>query len=149
MKRCVVLVLAAGLLVAGDKKEDAKKDLKKFQGQWVAVSVELNGKAVPDEAVKSVKVTVKGNKVTIKEGDMTSEGKFTLDPTKKPKQIDGTAKEGDKEVKTIGIYEFDGDKVKICYALAGKERPKEFSTKAGTQQSPLILTVYKRAKKAK
>jgi uncharacterized protein (TIGR03067 family) len=149
MTRYAVVVLAVGLLIGADKKDDAIKELKKFQGEWVPVSVEVNGKAAPAEALKDVKVTVKGNKITFKEGAKTMEGTFTLAPTKKPKQIDATAKEKDKEFKTIGIYEFDGDKLKICDTLAGGERPKKFSSKGGTQKNPIILTVYKRAKKDK
>jgi uncharacterized protein (TIGR03067 family) len=148
MRRCVVLVLAAGLLIGADKKEDAKKDQKMFQGSWVPVSVEVNGEEVPKEQLKDVLVTVKGNKVTFKEGDKTSEATFTLDPTKKPKQINGTAKEKDKEVKTIGIYEFDSGKLKICYTLEGGKRPTEFTSKGGTKEKPVFLAVYKRAKKA-
>jgi uncharacterized protein (TIGR03067 family) len=150
MKKHVVVVLAVGLLIGADKKDEAKKELKKFQGEWVPVSVEINGKAIPEEAIKNVKVTVKGNKLTFTEGGTTIEGTFTLDPTRKPKQIDGKAKgpQG-KEVKTIGIYELDGDKLKICDTLAGGERPRKFSSKGGTPKNPITLTVYKRAKKDK
>jgi uncharacterized protein (TIGR03067 family) len=32
----------------------------------------------------------------------------------------------------LGVYELDGDEFRICYAPPGKERPKDFSAKAGT-----------------
>ena len=41
----------------------------------------------------------------------------------------------------LGIYEFDGKTQKVCFAPVGKERPAEFSSKAGTQH---VLTVWKR-----
>jgi uncharacterized protein (TIGR03067 family) len=149
MKRYVVL-LAVGLVIGADQKDDAKKYLKIFQAEWVPVSIEMNGKAVPDKAFKDNKVTVKGNKLTVQYGGMTREGTFTLDPTQMPKRIDATGKDPQgKEIKTVGIYEFDGDKLKICDTLAGGERPKQFSSKGGTQKNPVLLTVYQRAKMEK
>jgi uncharacterized protein (TIGR03067 family) len=146
MKRCV-LVLAVGLVTGADQKDEAKKDLMKFQGEWMLVSLEVNGKSMPEAKGK---ITVKGNKITFQRGGKTVEETFTLDPTKKPKQIDGTGKDPQgKEYKTIGIYELDGGKFKICNTLPGGERPREFSTKGGTQKNPVILVVYQRAKKEK
>jgi uncharacterized protein (TIGR03067 family) len=150
MKVQVVLVLVVGLLVGAGKKDEVKKELKKFQGEWVPVSAEVNGTAAPYEGLKVVKVTVKGDKVTIKDGDQTAQGTITLDPTRKPRRIDTTAKHlKGKEMKTTGIYEFDGGKLKVCYTLAGGQRPREFSTKGGTEEKPVILIVYKRVKKDK
>jgi uncharacterized protein (TIGR03067 family) len=150
MRRFILAALVVGLVVGADRKDDAKKELMKFQGEWVPVSVELNGTALTEAGVKDVRVIVKGDKLTIKERDKTSEGSFALDPTKKPKHIDGTGKDSQgKEHKTIGIHEFDGDKLKLCYTLAGGERPKEFSSKGGTQKNPIMLVVYQRAKKEK
>jgi uncharacterized protein (TIGR03067 family) len=150
MKVQVILVLTVGLLVGADKNDEVKKELKKFQGEWEPVSGEINGMAAPYEGLKVIKVSVKGNKVTIKDGEQTEQGTFTLDPTKKPRQIDVTAKNSKgMEMKTTGIYEFDGGKLKVCYTLAGGERPKDFSTKGGTEKNPVILIVYKQAKKDK
>jgi uncharacterized protein (TIGR03067 family) len=150
MKVPVVLVLAVGLLVGADKKDEVKKELKKFQGEWVPVSMEINGQAMIEAELKGMKLTVKGNKATFQVGGETFEGTFTLDPTKKPKQIDGKAKgtQG-KDVKTVGIYEFDGDKLKICDTWAAGKRPTKFSTKGGTPKNTIVLVVYKRVKKDK
>jgi uncharacterized protein (TIGR03067 family) len=151
MKVQVVLVLVVGLLVGADKNEDkVKKELEKFQGEWVPVLAEINGTAVPYEGLKVVKVTVKGDQVTMKEGDQTAQATITLDPTEKPRRIDSTSKYSKgKEIKTTGIYEFDGGKLKVCYTLAGGQRPKEFSTKGGTEGNPVFLIVYQRAKEDK
>jgi hypothetical protein len=44
----------------------------------------------------------------------------------------------------IGIYELEGDKLRICFAKPGaKERPTRIETKPDSGQS---LTVYKRNK---
>jgi uncharacterized protein (TIGR03067 family) len=145
MKVYGVLVLAAGLL-AGAGEDARTKELKKFQGEWVAVSVVVNGKEVPREAA----VVVAGTKLTFNEGGRTSEATFTFDPTQKPKHIRmNHGKLAGKPVRSIGIYEFDGDKLKVCLGPAEGKRPKEFSTKGGTLEKPLILIVYGRPKKDK
>ncbi len=44
----------------------------------------------------------------------------------------------------LGIYEIDGDTFRACFAKPGKERPKDFECKAGSEHT---LTVWKREKK--
>jgi uncharacterized protein (TIGR03067 family) len=108
----VVLLLGAGKAPKNDK------ELQKFQGTWVAVTVEINGNE-EKEAVKGLVATVAGNKITIKHGKRSTEGTFTIDPSKKPKWLDSKAKVGDKEITTVGIYKFDGNKLIICHTHAG------------------------------
>jgi hypothetical protein len=52
----------------------------------------------------------------------------------------------DLETTRLGIYELNGDTLRICRAEAGEERPMEFKSKEGTQT---ILSVAKRQKKEK
>src|SRR5262249_45781648 len=130
MRLCSVLLVAGAALAlaADEKKDDAKDELKKFEGTWVLVSSEQNGEKAPEEALKKArpKATAKGDKVTLfAEDKEVMQLTFTVDPTKKPKTIDSTATTGpDKGKKSLGIYEFDGDTLKICYNE--KERPKDF-----------------------
>ena len=52
--------------------------------------------------------------------------------------------EGPGKGKTmLGIYELTGDTYKVCFALPGGERPKEFASKPG---SKTMLIVMKREK---
>jgi len=44
---------------------------------------------------------------------------------------------------SAGIYALAGDRYQVCFAAPGKERPKEFATKAG---SGLTCYTLKRAK---
>jgi uncharacterized protein (TIGR03067 family) len=141
MRLQLLAVLAVGLLIAADApKDDAAKELKSLEGSWKLVSGESNGETIPDEALKASNLTVKGDKYTAKLGDQNHEGTIKLDPTKKPKAMDAT--DGDNTV--LGIYELKGDEFKICIAPPGKDRPTEFSAKAGSEQ---ILMVWKREKK--
>jgi|SRR5260370_27176617 uncharacterized protein (TIGR03067 family) len=140
-----LLPAGAALVMADDKKDDAvKEELKKFEGTWKLVSSEHDGEKAPDDAIKTAKAMAKGGQVTLSvDGKTVMEADFTIDPTKKPKTIDATVTTAgpDKGKKTLGIYEIDGDTMKICFS--DKERPKEFSAKKG---SGCTLDMYKREK---
>jgi uncharacterized protein (TIGR03067 family) len=136
--------LTAGLLVAADAKDDAvKKDMDALQGKWQITSLTRDGKDqdVPKDAVR----VVKDDKYTVTpRPGVTIEGTFKIDPTAKPKTIDTTPTTGDNKGKTsLGIYEIDGDTLKICWAPAGKDRPTEFKSAEG---SGVFLAVHKKVK---
>jgi uncharacterized protein (TIGR03067 family) len=145
----LIMVLAsfmvgAGLLAAGDE-ETIKKDRKIMTGTWRPISYQKDGKKFPEEQLQKTRTTFDATgKVTVQlEGKIIIQGQITIEPSKKPKQSDGTFTEGELKGKTLGIYELDGDRMKICYALPGKDRPTEFSSKPGSGH---VLVVYERVK---
>ena len=141
----IVGVLAASLLLAADSKDDAaKKELDKFTGTWKAVSIVEDGKEVAKDEAEKVSLTVKGEDYTFRRGDVVIEGTHKLDPSKTPKTIDAVRNTGpDKGKPILGIYELTDDTFKVCFAPAGKDRPTEFASKAG---SGARLIVMKREK---
>jgi uncharacterized protein (TIGR03067 family) len=148
MRLRTTFALAAGLVLAAEAPTDdaAKKDLEKFQGTWTTVRVEENGEKVPEGELRGLTLTVEGDKRTVRQrGKVLARGTFKLDASESPKQIDITLEAGDAKGRTFrGIYELEGDWQKVCLALEGGERPKEFSAKAGSGH---LLQVFKRAKK--
>lgn len=155
MLRQVAMLLAIALLfagsgVSGDAQEGAfKKELKAMAGTWRPIYGETDGNKAPEERLKESSITRdEAGKVVARRGDMiVLEGMVkTIGATKKPKTVDTEVTAGEHKGKTIqGIYEIDGDTLRVCVALPGKgERPTEFSAKAG---SGCNLTVYKRDKK--
>jgi uncharacterized protein (TIGR03067 family) len=147
MRRQHLLAFAVALLIAADAKDDAaKKDLKMFQGNWTLISLERDGKKTPQEEVKKLKLTIQANKFVLQKNSVViSEGTFSLDPAKKPKEIDETITVGPNKGKVfLAIYEIDDKHHKICFAAAGKERPTAFSAKSGSGH---LLQVWKRDKK--
>jgi uncharacterized protein (TIGR03067 family) len=154
MSRPLLPILAVGVLAtvelatAADDKRDAKKELKTFEGTWVRVSAETNGKEAPQDVVKGVTMTFAGDKFTYKRAETgrVIEGTFRIDPSKNPKEYDATASPAGKELTTVGIYRIDGDRLKVCYTPEGGKRPKEFSSKRGTDDHPVYLEVYERRK---
>jgi uncharacterized protein (TIGR03067 family) len=139
---CIVLLLAAD---AAKEDEASKKDAEKMQGDWAAVSMIQDGTKYPDDDAQSFFRTVKGDEYTVFHFDQPlAKWKFRLDATKKPKTIDVLKPDDDKAPAVLGIYEFDGDKFKLCVAAPGKDRPTAFESKEGSGQT---LSVWEREKK--
>ena len=49
----------------GDKKMEGPDSVQPFQGNWDVSQVTLSGAAIPDEILKDVKVTFKGNQLAL------------------------------------------------------------------------------------
>jgi uncharacterized protein (TIGR03067 family) len=143
-----VLVVVLWVAIPAWSDDDAKKELKKFEGVWTTVSSELDGTSL-NELTKDLKFTIKGDTVAIEGNEAIlkaySKGTFKVDPDTKPKSIDFTVGGGDNKGNVVeGIYEFTNeDELKMCAKLVGKERPAKFETKEGTST---LLLVVKREK---
>jgi uncharacterized protein (TIGR03067 family) len=147
MRRWTLLLLGAVLLVAADKPVDAnKQDLEKLQGDWGVASQVVDGKKVADDEAQTLFRTVKADAYTVFFYDKPiSKGTFTIDATAKPKTIDARPAGAAKDAPPLlGIYEIEGDTYRVCFAPAGKERPKDFNCPEGSGHT---LTVWKREKK--
>jgi uncharacterized protein (TIGR03067 family) len=135
-----LVAAACGLLLAVDSRTDnqAKGDQDKIQGTWVLVSAERNGKELPAEVVSQIRLVFAGDKLTTQHKERKTEAHFKLDPARTPKEID---LDMDGSIGK-GIYQLEGDKLKIAHGEVGGTRPREFS-KSGTGTTVLVL---KRAK---
>jgi uncharacterized protein (TIGR03067 family) len=109
-------------------------DQENIQGTWALASGERNGKALPAEVVQQVKLIFAGDKLTTKHKDRKTEATFKLDSNKTPKEID---LDMDGNVGK-GIYELDGDSLKIVHGEVGDARPKDFPG-AGAGLTVLVL----------
>jgi uncharacterized protein (TIGR03067 family) len=126
--------------------EEAKKELEKLSGTFTVTLFERDGTKEPDAELKKMRVVQKGAVWSFFLGSEVTEGVDTVHPDKTPKQIDSLYTNSPEKGKTVlGIYEISGDTIKYCWAETGKERPKEFATKAG---SGLTLMILKRSKEA-
>lgn len=145
----VALFCAVGFAASGnraDDKADLEKETKKFQGTWTFESSEAGGKKISADELKGFILIFEGDKHTVKKGDdVIQVGTQKIDPSKSPKTIDVTMTEGPSKGKVmLGIYEFDGDTLKVCFDSEGKKRPTEFRSAAGPGY---FVNVHKRVKK--
>jgi uncharacterized protein (TIGR03067 family) len=124
-----------------DKKPDDKGEAKKFEGTWEVVKATGNGMPIEQKST----LVLEGNKYTrTRPNGDTDTGTFSVDPSKKPKTIDVMPGDGKAKDKTwLGIYELDGDSLKICLAEPGKDRPDDFTSKEGSGR---MSAEYKRKK---
>ena len=140
MKFCLFFLITIGLSVVASTSlmMAADKDSDGFQGVWEVVSAEWDGDTLPAEDAKAMTLTFKGDKlvITIK-GKAEKEETFTLASVKKPKWIDMTPK-------SVGIYELDGDQLRIRLNRDRSDRPTTF---AGTTNKNETLVLLKRQKK--
>jgi uncharacterized protein (TIGR03067 family) len=144
MNRQLIPILALALLVGAAWADDKEKkgDLQEMKGRWKATSGESSGTALPNAFLDDISFVVKGDTYTFKVGDDEEEGTLKLDATKKPAYMDVNITKGnDKGKKQYGIYQLDGDTLKICLAKPEEERTKDFTTKEGSGH---LLLVFKR-----
>jgi uncharacterized protein (TIGR03067 family) len=140
MRRSLVgLVISISFVAAANAQDDAKKDLDKLQGTWKAEKMIFMGEDAPADVVGKFTLTCKGSEF-IPSDNASDVATIKLDTTAKPKAIDLTEK--NKKV-SLGIYELDGDTLKLCFAEPGTDRPKAFESAKG---SKVFYIVMKREK---
>jgi len=135
-----------------EPRDTTKQDVAGLQGTWEAVAVERDGKPIVDEEMKklNLRFTIKGDGFTLMTlaAEHFPAGTFTIDPSKLPRAIDFAVESplrADKKTSTVlGIYELDGDTLKLMLTKPGQERPAEFKTLPKTDRE---VFVFKRAKK--
>lgn len=142
-----LLALTVCFSLAADAADDAvKKELAAIEGEWYMAGGERDGRALPRNLVSNARRICKGNETTVLvNGQLFMKAKFTVDPAKQPKSLDYEVTEGRNQgTKQLGIYELDGDTMKICLADPGAERPMDFVTRG---KRGYTVGVWKRERK--
>ncbi len=144
MTRALLVLLAAGALATADAPADeSKKDLERMQGDWACDSYVVDGMKLPDDDAQAYFRTIKGDTYTVARFQkVLGKGTIKLDASQRPGAIDALPAGRDKPL--LGIYEFDGGRMKLCFAGPGKGRPTAFTSEAGSGHT---LTVWVREKK--
>ena len=135
----VLLAVAMALVgIAGGPETDHPS----VDGNWLPVQAELGGQSMPDAVLKSISLKLENGRYEVFVGPIADRGTCTVDSSAKPKGMTITGTDGPNKGKTFpAIYEFNGEKLRICYDLSGAKRPTEFKTVPGTQ---LYLVTYTR-----
>ena len=142
------VMLFAVLLAAGAVRADDAKNAgvsKKVNGTWQLTKGVVGGNALPEAAVKKLQLALADGKYTLTGAESPDVGTYTLHLDQKPLGLDVKGTDGPNKGKTfLCIFELRGDKMKVCYDLAGKQRPAKFESKPKTA---VFLAEYKRVKK--
>jgi uncharacterized protein (TIGR03067 family) len=143
MARNALLLLITCLLLACSgsprvQPEDGiTRELKALAGSWRPISTENNGfKSSEGDLTGILWIHDADGRWTMRRGDkaVVEWAVKKIDPTQNPKTIDLEVTAGAyKGIIYLGIYELDGDTLRICFALPDKpERPTDFSAAKGT-----------------
>jgi len=156
----MVVVLLAVELLAAQGRDATRTDKEKLQGTWILAGMEAHGKPFPKDLLDKkgkIKLTFKGEKVIAEEpGRPAQEGTYTIDVSAKPKQIDLIPlNEGKDRARDCGIYELDGDTLKLAFGLPRDkedkcDRPRGFGEKSirpkGFGEKGSMTVTFKRVK---
>jgi uncharacterized protein (TIGR03067 family) len=114
-------------------------------GSWKVIEMSRNGRSAPPMIIqaagyfidsKTLVPTVNG---TVRADDAVA---WELNESVRPKQIDLT--ELDSGETSLGIFDLAGDRLRICFASPGDERPRSFESNEGA-----TLMVLERVKHGK
>ena len=124
--------------------DESRGDAGALCGTWSCASAVIDGKPLADAVVKELRLTIDPNRYkTERGGEVLFDSTYRIDASKRPRQIEMTATEGDAAGQpALGIYALDGDTLRLCYVMPGGNRPKAFESTPG---SKAFLVTWKRA----
>lgn len=109
------------------------QQLRALEGDWRFVSLEIDGAAMPHEAIANARLLIDGDRFRMESPEATYEGIFSIDVEESPARIDIEFIEGpDAGSWSYGLYELDGDHLTFCLGLAGATRPAAVATSPGS-----------------
>jgi erythromycin esterase len=112
-----------------------RRDVDRMQGTWQAVLMNAEGEIQPLQgALANLQLVVKGDRRTIRSGaTVFTEAYYRLNPAAEPPTIDLVVTRGGARGQVmLGIYEIAGDRLRVCYAMAGRDRPRDFTPRPGS-----------------
>jgi uncharacterized protein (TIGR03067 family) len=152
MRWIALLLLAASgspSFSAEPAAEAITRELAAMAGSWRPISAANNGypSSAGDLAGLLWVRDVNGNWKMSRDGEVVVQWAVQkIDPTQTPRTIDIEVMAGAHQgVVYLGIYELDGDRLRICFALPDQPlRPTDFSAAKGSRRA---LAVFAREKK--
>jgi uncharacterized protein (TIGR03067 family) len=131
---------------APDEKtsETVQQAAEALKGQWLMTKATVNGAPNSRQAGR-VRYFFDGASSFIMSNDyaVTLEGDFTIDPGRSPRTIDLVSGNAAAQNRMYGIYEIEGDTLKLCLSMNANRRPSKFESKRGSGES---FYVFKRVK---
>lgn len=145
MKLAALAPLAVLLIAPAPARAD-DADRRALVGTWKAVSLERNGETFPLDAAEETRLVFgKDDRFVIRRGaESLEEGSFRVH-SGEPRPIDTTPTNGpDRGRTTKGLYEIEGDTLRMCLAPPGAPRPADIASRPGSNH---LFFVYRRVRK--
>ena len=130
LKNAVWIIIVVGIfaVVVSFNRNRVDDDLN---GVWKLESTQTNG--MPEHRDRELWV-IRGGSLSVVRDDNSYSAKISVDPSTSPKQFDS-----DIMFRRAGIYEIDGDTLRVSQALNESHRPTQFKTMFGDMCSVSIL----------
>jgi uncharacterized protein (TIGR03067 family) len=116
--------------------DPSAREKSKLLGTWLATDGEFQGVRMNPAGLKEMRWTFTKDKVSFIMLGKAMEATYTLQPTANPKTFEFKG----PETAILGIYELQGDNLKVC--CAATERPAAFAT-GGTSQDTLLILFHR------
>lgn len=116
-------------------KETPQGDSLKIQGQWQVTYSEDSGRVASQDLLTDIRLTFLGEKMIIQNGEKRSEATFKLNSQTSPKSIDIV----DEGKHKPGIYDLQGDTLRICVAEQLEARPTAFDSQPNSNNDVIIM----------
>jgi uncharacterized protein (TIGR03067 family) len=105
-------------------------DLVRLQGEWIPVQLTLDGSPMDKKFLSFGKLVRKGNHTLVTFGSPIIDAQTR---THDGNQIDYLLNTGPTKGRIqLGIYEIDGDQIRVCMGAVGDPRPTEFESQPGS-----------------
>src|SRR5437667_12271208 len=117
----------------------AARDYEMISGTWRLTKAIVDGKPVPEEQLKNTILVTDGDTFRFPQDSGAGThpaGKFTINPSTDPKQVDSVAMGGPNTGQvTLGIYQIiDKTHKRACWGPPGGARPTEFESSPGSRR---------------
>jgi erythromycin esterase len=112
-----------------------QKDIERMQGTWRMVALNQEGEVQPlSGPLAQLQVVILGEQRTVQAGEnVYAQARYRINPAADPPTIDVLVTRGSASGMTmLGIYQLNGNRLRVCLASHGRPRPRDFSPKAGS-----------------
>ena len=119
--------------------------LKKLQGTWDIVALEVDARTMPSTGAQ---IEIKKDRFTSRGMGATYKGQMVVNDSQTPFTLDLKFTAGpEKGSINRGIFEFSDDGWRLCLQMTGGKRPNQFTTSPGSGRA--LETLQRAAKKSK
>jgi uncharacterized protein (TIGR03067 family) len=117
------------------------EQLRALEGTWEFASLVVDGQTMPEQALRSSRLFIDGDRFRTETPEGKYEGIFNIDVEAEPHEIDIEFVAGPEAGNwNYGIFRLVGDRFELCLDLNGKPRPTEFRAARGSGHAYETLT---------
>ncbi|MEP6496011.1 MAG: TIGR03067 domain-containing protein [bacterium] len=109
------------------------EQLRALEGEWHFDALQVDGSDVPSAMIAQSRLLIDGDRFRMESIEANYDGRFRIDASALPMQIDITFVEGPEAGnQSYGLFRLHSDRLTLCLGLVGAPRPTAFSTRAGS-----------------